>query len=387
MKPQLRLPAALALACLSAPLWAHGTMEVPINRTYNCFKEGAESPKSAACQEARRVGGTQAMYDWNGINQNPQGDNHAAVVPDGKLCAGGQDKFKGFNLGRTDWPKTKLVPDASGNYEFVYHATAPHSTKYFKFYVTKNGWDQTKPLKWSDLDPQPFHTVTGNPPLDANKRYHMVAKLPAGKSGPHIIFNVWKRADSEEAFYSCSDVIFGDGTNPPEPPPVTNPWKEIGKVTAYENLPNNSTATLRVFDASGRDAETIPVKLDAVSGQMTNWPYELGVKVNATSKAIRIGVMNQKQRTVSITPEHSATANRVYLNDSYKGYTYQIDLKKGDGGINPPPVGDTWKEGLSYTAGQIVSYQGKKYRCLQPHTAWAGAGWTPSTQPALWAPA
>ena len=110
------------------------------------------------------------------------------------------------------------------------------------------------------------------------------------------------------------------------------------------------------------------------------------MKVNATSKAIRIGVMNQKQRTVSITPERSATANRVYLNDGYKGYTYQIDLKKGDGGINPPPVGDAWKEGVSYTAGQIVSYQGKKYRCLQPHTAWAGAGWTPSSQPALWAP-
>ncbi|WP_440028418.1 lytic polysaccharide monooxygenase [Chromobacterium amazonense] len=324
------------------------------------------------------MGGTQAMYDWNGINQNPQGDNHQAAVPDGTLCGGGKAEFKGFNLARSDWRTTSIVPDANGNFEFIYKATAPHATKYFKFYVTKNGWNPEQPLKWSDLEP--FGTINGTPQQDANKRYHMTLKLPQGKTGKHIIFNVWKRSDSEEAFYSCSDVNFGGETAPP----AVNPWKEIGNVAARENLPAGSSATLRVFDSLGRDTEKHTVALNAASGQIANWPYELALKVNAASPSIRIGVMKSQQRAVSIVPVKDATANRVYLNDSYKGYSFTIDLKKGDGGVNPPPAADAWKEGGKYARNQVVSYQGRQYRCLQPHTAWAGAGWTPSTQPTLW---
>ncbi|OQS27471.1 lytic polysaccharide monooxygenase [Chromobacterium violaceum] len=382
MKPHFSI--VMMLAGLSTVSWAHGTMEVPINRTYSCTKEGAESPKTPACQEAKRVGGTQAMYDWNGINQNPPGDNHQSVVPDGTLCGGGQAKFKGFNLARTDWPTTNIVPDAKGNFEFIYTATMPHATKYFKFYVTRNGWNPNQPLKWSDLEP--FGTYNGNPPLDDKQRYHMTMKLPTGKTGRHIIYNVWKRSDSEEAFYSCSDVNFtNDGK--PEPPPISNPWKEAGSVTAHENLPDKSSVTLRIFDSHGRDVESHKVDLSASSGQAANWPYELGVKVNAASQIGRIGVISTKQRAVTINPVRSATANRVWLNERYSGYRYQIDIKKGDGGVNPPVPGDEWREGVAYTVGQIVSYQGRRYRCLQGHTAWTGAGWTPSTQPALWTPA
>ncbi|MBP4044698.1 lytic polysaccharide monooxygenase [Chromobacterium violaceum] len=378
MKLHWHLPAALALSCLSVPLWAHGTMEIPINRTYSCFLEGPEAPKTPACQAAKQAGGTQAMYDWNGINQNPSGDNHQAVVPDGTLCGGGKAEFKGFNLAREDWRTTNIVPDANGNYEFIYKATAPHATKYFKFYVTKNGWNPTQALKWSDLEL--FGTVNGNPQQDAGKRYHMTLKLPQGKTGKHIIFNVWKRSDSEEAFYSCSDVNFGGDAAPP----TANPWKEIGSVASRENLPAGSSATLRVFDGQGRDAEKHTVALNASSGQTANWPYELAQKVNAASRAIRIGVLKSQQRAVSIVPVKDATANRVYLNDGYPGYGFAIDLNKGDGGVATPPAANSWKEGGKYAVGQVVSYQGRSYRCLQAHTAWAGAGWTPSTQSTLW---
>jgi chitinase len=44
----------------------------------------------------------------------------------------------------------------------------------------------------------------------------------------------------------------------------------------------------------------------------------------------------------------------------------------------------TWTEGPTYTAGQQVTYQGHNYQALVTHTAWAGAGWTPSTTPSLW---
>lgn len=43
-----------------------------------------------------------------------------------------------------------------------------------------------------------------------------------------------------------------------------------------------------------------------------------------------------------------------------------------------------WAPNTSYTAGQIVSYSGENYKCLQSHTS--EVGWEPPNVPALWSP-
>ncbi|WP_273429819.1 glycosyl hydrolase family 18 protein [Chitinibacter tainanensis] len=43
-----------------------------------------------------------------------------------------------------------------------------------------------------------------------------------------------------------------------------------------------------------------------------------------------------------------------------------------------------WAEGSTYKAGDVVSYSGQSYTALSAHTAYVGAGWTPSTTPTLW---
>jgi hypothetical protein len=45
--------------------------------------------------------------------------------------------------------------------------------------------------------------------------YYWTAKLPANKTGRHIIYSLWVRSDSTENFYGCSDVVF-DGGGPEE---------------------------------------------------------------------------------------------------------------------------------------------------------------------------
>ena len=184
----------------------HGALEVPISRSYNCFLEGPENPKSAACKAAVEAGGTQALYDWNEVNIGDANDRHQEIIPDGKLCSAGRDKYRGLDLARDDWPAQTLPQ--GGDFTFVYKATAAHATKYFRFYVTRDSYDPTQPLKWSDLEPEPFFTST-NPTLQ-NGQYIMPGSLPSGKTGRHVIYTIWQRSDSPEAFYSCSDVIFGD---------------------------------------------------------------------------------------------------------------------------------------------------------------------------------
>lgn len=58
----------------------------------------------------------------------------------------------------------------------------------------------------------------------------------------------------------------------------------------------------------------------------------------------------------------------------------------------PPSETDEWQAGVAYTGdntagagnGDVVTYNGTEYRCLQSHTS--QVGWEPPNVPALWAP-
>ena len=195
------------LLSVSVESLAHGTIEDPISRVYNCRLENPENPSSDACRDTVIIGGTQALYDWNEVNQGNANGNHQGVIPDGTLCAGGRDKYRGLNQGRDDWVSTPITYNANGGIDFVYYATAPHDSAYFKFYVTKDNYNLNTPLNWDDLDPE-FCNITSVTLV--NQRYHMTCPAPVGKTGKHIIYNIWQRGDSPEAFYACIDVDFGN---------------------------------------------------------------------------------------------------------------------------------------------------------------------------------
>ncbi|MFJ3703553.1 MULTISPECIES: lytic polysaccharide monooxygenase [unclassified Streptomyces] len=193
----------LALTGLSAaPAAAHGSLSDPVSRVSACFAEGPENPQSAACKAAVAAGGTQALYDWNGVNIANAAGNHQQLIPDGKLCSAGNDKFKGLDLPRADWPST---PMQAGNHTFKFRATAPHKGS-FELYLTKAGYDPTQPLKWSDLQEKPFATATD--PTLTDGSYVFDGTVPQA-SGRQLVYTVWQRSDSPEAFYACSDVVFG----------------------------------------------------------------------------------------------------------------------------------------------------------------------------------
>ncbi len=148
------------------------------------------------------MGGSQAFYDWNGINQANANGNHQAVVPDGKLCSGNNPTFRGLDVNRSDWQTTPIHADANGKFTFVFKATAPHATRDWRFFVTRDGWQPGSPLRWADL--QEFCTL-GNTPLSADGTYKLQCTLPQ-RTGQHVIYNTWQRSDSTEAFYTCMDV-------------------------------------------------------------------------------------------------------------------------------------------------------------------------------------
>ncbi|MEM7050385.1 MAG: lytic polysaccharide monooxygenase auxiliary activity family 9 protein [Acidobacteriota bacterium] len=202
-------------------LLAHGTIHTPPSRIYQCrFADNPENPQDPACAAAVALAGSpQFLYDWTAVLQANANGQHQQVVPDGELCSGGGSDYAGLDLPRNDWRTTAISPRPDGTFEFIYRATAPHSTLDMIFFITRPGWNPLAPLTWEDLD---LIDEPGNPadPVDpfchllgatledidgVGEAYRMVCPLPP-RSGRHVIFHVWQRDDSPEAFYACVDV-------------------------------------------------------------------------------------------------------------------------------------------------------------------------------------
>jgi predicted carbohydrate-binding protein with CBM5 and CBM33 domain len=236
----LALAASVAAVISPTTASAHGTMQRPGSRTYLCWQDGLSpqgniQPINPACAAAVAQSGDNSLYNWFSVLRSDANGRTVGYIPDGQLCSGGNTGFSGYNLARTDWPLTHLTSGASFSWRYSNWAHHPGT---FYMYVTNNNWSPTRPLAWSDLESQPFLTIT-NPPQNGgpgtnNGHYYWNGNLPSGKSGRHIIYSRWVRSDSAENFFACSDVVFdggngevtgvgrGNGSTPP-PGPSTPP--------------------------------------------------------------------------------------------------------------------------------------------------------------------
>src|SRR2546423_10519277 len=104
------------------------------------------------------------------------------------------------------------------------------------------------PHTWPAQDPS--FAKSAAPPL-ANGVYTMQAQLPfAGKSGRHLTYTIWQRSDSPEAFYTCSDVVFGPG-GPTGSPSTTGSTPRPGTCTAPEWARTNQYPANSLVSHSG----------------------------------------------------------------------------------------------------------------------------------------
>ncbi|WP_202918932.1 lytic polysaccharide monooxygenase auxiliary activity family 9 protein [Saccharothrix deserti] len=222
------------------PAEAHGAPTNPLSRSAACGPEGRHAT-GPACRAALASGqGRSVSAEWDNIRVADVRGRDRQVIPDGKLCSAGQAKFAGLDLPRADWPSTQLKPGAAMT--FTYRGTIPHKGT-FRLYVTKDGFEPTKPLTWSALEAEPFATATD--PAFGNGSYAFQGRLPAGKSGRHLIYTIWQNTDTPDTYYSCADVDFGAAAvaaAPPAPParPTTTTTTTTTTTRATASSPSPS---------------------------------------------------------------------------------------------------------------------------------------------------
>ncbi|WUD77641.1 lytic polysaccharide monooxygenase [Streptomyces sp. NBC_00510] len=196
--------AALLPLALAGPAAAHGAPVSPVSRAAACASGSGQYVGTAACRAAAAAnGGSRPFADWDNLRVAGVAGRDRQVIPDGKLCSGGLAAFRGLDLPRSDWPATRLTPGAA--FTMAYGTTIPHQGT-FRLYLTKEGYDPTRPLTWSSLASDPFVKVT-DPPVSGGA-YRIGGRLPSNRTGHHVLFTIWQNSSTPDTYYSCSDVVF-----------------------------------------------------------------------------------------------------------------------------------------------------------------------------------
>ena len=132
--------------------------------------------------------------------------------------------------------------------------------------------------------------------------------------------------------------------------PVANTtWQDLGALTADpRTLVVGDRVSVRTVSSTGQDAfwPTTPITITAANTGATQWPVTLGNAVNAMNGAVRVGVLNPSNNT--ITPAANATSNRVFAMTSANIQSAFLQLMPG--AVPNAPTGVTATAGNAQVA-------------------------------------
>ncbi|WP_030061046.1 MULTISPECIES: lytic polysaccharide monooxygenase auxiliary activity family 9 protein [Streptomyces] len=185
--------AALAVPLtLAFPASSHGYISTPPSRAALCAADAVAWDCGEIQWEPQSVEGPKGFP--------------AAGPSDGTICAGGNDRFAELDDPHGGaWPTTPVT--AGRPFTFTWTFTARHATTNFTYYLTKPGYDASRPVTRADLELTPFLTVPYGGKQVPSTLSH-TATIPTGRTGHQVIVAVWVIADTGNAFYSCTDVRF-----------------------------------------------------------------------------------------------------------------------------------------------------------------------------------
>ena len=203
----MRTLSAMLLAAMCPSMVAgHGYVSAPWGRPYGC-KLGHNTGCGNVQYEPQSVEGPD-RYPETG-------------VADGQIAAAGNPVWAQLSqTGADRWAKHSL---ATGWNTFEWTFTATHSTRDFRYWITKEGWNPEEPLSRAQFEDGPFCTVNLNGAQGATNRQHEC--FVPQRTGYHVILSVWDVLDTPLGFYNVIDATFGSGTPTPTAatatPPVT----------------------------------------------------------------------------------------------------------------------------------------------------------------------
>lgn len=309
---------------------AHGYVESPASRAYLCAKG-----QNKDC----------GLVQYEPQSIEAPGNFPKGGPPDGHIAGGGV--FPDLDVQAADrWNKITLN---GGSNSFTWKLTAAHSTKEWKYYITKKDWNPNKPLTRADLESSPFCYVYDGGKRPANSVTHQCS-VPTDRSGYHLILAVWEIADTGNAFYQVLDVNLvnnGSGTEGPTVP--SNLVSKNAAKTSIEIGWNPSTSVIGIKEYEVYRNNNLVGKTSGLSyvdsGLTPNTSYTYSIR--AVDTADNKSALSSPL-TVKTLPDNGSTypvwsPDKVYNGGDrvqYKGVDYEARWwTKGE----QPGTSDVWK--------------------------------------------
>ncbi|CAM4243636.1 lytic polysaccharide monooxygenase [Pseudoalteromonas byunsanensis] len=326
------------MSAVSYKVNAHGFMDFPKARQSICEAQGGywwpedgTNIPNLACRAAFLESGyvqfiQEHEFSVNTANYNDQSAVEANV-PNGRLCAGGDNRKRGMDVPSAHWQSTEIMPNANGEVAVRFRATTPHNPSFWKFYLTKPGFDRaTDTVRWEDLE---LITELGNVDFvkdpDGKRFYDMKVSIPQDRVGEAVLYTRWQRIDAVgEGFYNCSDVTIVRDTGPIQ-------WSSAGYFVAQGQQANvGDTAWARVFDETGK--ELVSTSLKVTDFNHGNWAEQLAQMLNLDHASImQVGVKNSDGEITF--DAQNLLSNEVFVSNS--SYSYNLTLQSAPD--NTPP--------------------------------------------------
>ncbi|MED7818597.1 MULTISPECIES: lytic polysaccharide monooxygenase [unclassified Francisella] len=180
----------------SSQAYSHGYVESPAARAYLC-KTGQNINCGGIMYEPQSLEAGDRLFN-NGQLDNKMG----SVGRDDSIALDEQQESR--------WTKTVVASGQPLNIKWYF--TANHSSRHFKFYITKQNWNPNELLTRDSFedqplncyDPQPFWKPDEQP----NKEGLTFTCTMPERTGYQVIMAEWDVADTEASFYNLIDVYF-----------------------------------------------------------------------------------------------------------------------------------------------------------------------------------
>jgi chitin-binding protein len=351
---------------LASQAFSHGYVSSPKSRVIQCKENGIESPTHPACIAAKAAGNG-GLYTPQEVAVGGVRDNHEYFIPDGRLCSANRSNLFGMDLARTDWPVTNV---AAGPLQFTWTNTAAHKTMYFRYYITREGYNHAQPLRWSDLV-----LIHDSGKADQEQFSYHTVQMPQ-RTGRHIVYSVWQRdweRDSAEGFYQCIDVNYAGGTNSsvPASSKSSSSVASVASSSVGSSISNNTCAGLGIWNSTIAYQNPTQVQHNGKRYQANYWTQGNDPTTNSGQYSywLDLGACGgSTSSTPSSVAPGSSSKSSVAVSSSAPSSV------SGSNCSSPAYV-----NGSSYATGALVQNAGSEYRCTVAGWCTVGGPYAPGT--------
>ena len=370
---QLIKPASMMILAMASTLAiheasAHGYVSSPKSRVIQCKENGIENPTNPACIAAKAAGNG-GLYTPQEVAVGGVKDNHMSFIPDGRLCSANRANLFGMDLARNDWPATSV---SAGVRQFVWTNTAAHKTKYFRYYITRQGYNPgAAPLRWSDLE---LIHDSGPAPQETTSVHNV--NLP-NRTGRHIIYSIWQRdwdLDAAEGFYQCIDVVYGGSNSSVSVSSSSSVPSSSVPSSSSSSVSPDTCAGLPGWNAGSVYTPPAQVSRNGKRYQAAYWTQGDDPATKSGYQGapwIDLGACNGTVSSSSVAVTSSSRSSAV---------TSSVASSTTGGNCSSPQ----YANGSTYATGALVKNAGNEYRCTVggwctvggPYEPGVGWAWT-----------